>query len=438
MSINIFFLYNSTETYTNAVFEHLDAFQKYSAGKVFFCHQNQYTKFNVNLAKFDVVFIHFSVRLPYDQVAVSTIEALCGYPGLKVLFIQDEYDHTKRAWYWIKKLGINLVFTVVPPEGITRVYPPEEFSGVRFVSNLTGYVPETLPVDIDLYPPSKRHLIVGYRGRPLPLRYGKLGQEKVEIGRMVKQYCQFHGIQHDIEWTEGARIYGPRWYEFMGSCRAMLGSESGSNVFDWDGNLADRIETFKKNSRSATEEDIYRKFIDPLEIPGLMNQVSPRVFEAIAFKTVLVLFEGNYSRVVEPWKHFIPLKKDGSNLSDVFNLLQDNKFVDDMVERAYNDVITSGKYSYQTFIKMVDAEIQSALSTVCDVTNSPLSLKNPPNNYLETSNITTYPIRAEHLGQNIRNISLRQMAYQAWGLLPQSTRNYLKPVLKIIFKKIFT
>lgn len=430
--MNILFLYNATQTFTNTVFEHLNSFSRYSTNRIFFCHQDQYAKVNVDLTMFDAVIIHYSIRLPFDQVADSTTEILSHYLGLKVLFIQDEYDHTKRTWYWIKKLGINLVFTVVPPEGITKVYPPEEFSGVRFVSNLTGYVPETLSVDIDLYPPSKRALIVGYRGRPLPLRYGKLGQEKVEIGRMVKQYCEVHDIQHDIEWTEEARIYGSRWYEFMGSCRAMLGSESGSNVFDWDGNLAYRIETFKKNKGSATEEDIYHGFVEPLEIPGLMNQVSPRVFEAVAFKTVLVLFEGNYSGFVEPWKHYLPLKKDGSNLADIFHFLADDKFIDDMAEQAFKDIIGSGKYSYSTFVQMIDKEIKDNIDLMQAAKDFSHSLKINEGCYLEPSPLTTNPIRTSILGKNIRNKYLQRIARKLWMLLPERSRVILKPIVKII------
>ncbi len=79
---------------------------------------------------------------------------------------------------------------------------------------------------------------MGCRGRNLPLEYGRLGQEKVLIGKLVRTYCKSNGLYCDIEWTEENRIYGPIWYDFMASCRSMLGSESGSNVFDWDGTLA--------------------------------------------------------------------------------------------------------------------------------------------------------------------------------------------------------
>src|SRR3989338_9177781 len=111
--MNILFLYNATQTYTNTVFEHLSAFGVYSRHRFFFAHHDQNSEFNMDLSKFDAVVLHYSIRLPFDQVADSAVKALTDYTGLKVLFIQDEYNNTHRAWHWIKRLGIRLVFTVV-------------------------------------------------------------------------------------------------------------------------------------------------------------------------------------------------------------------------------------------------------------------------------------------------------------------------------------
>jgi len=435
--MNTLFLYNATQTYTNTVFEHLNCFARYSVNRFFFGHQDQHMTFNFDLSRFDAVILHYSVRLPYDQVADSTVEALIRYSGLKVLFIQDEYEHTHRAWYWIKRLGIHLVFTVVPPEGIARIYPPEQFPGVRFVSNITGYVPEELPAENTIRPPSTREVIVGYRGRPLPIRYGQLGQEKVGIGRLVRQYCVSNGIRHDIAWTEDARIYGSKWYEFIASCRAMLGSESGSNVFDWDGTLASHAEAFLVINREATNEKIYRSVIEPLEIPGIMNQVSPRIFEAIVSRTVLVLFEGNYSGVVVPDRHFIPLKKDGSNLDDVFSLLRDSRYVDEMTERAYQEIIVPGRYSYQAFVRMVDEQVVQSIKSLGLQKKGHLPEADMVDRGEEPSPLTTFPIRAlppqEQLKQNqLKRTLSKRIAHRAWGLLPEGVRKPLKPRLKKI------
>lgn len=357
---NTLVLYNETQTFTSTVHEHLAGFARFSRARVFFAHQDLNAPVT-DFALFDTVIIHYSIRLPFDQIAEETAHALAAFGGLKVLFIQDEYDHTHRAWHWIKRLGVQLVFSSVPAVSMQRVYPPEQLPGVRFVSNLTGYAPEALAAVRSQTPPSHRPLKIGYRGRPLPIRYGALGGEKVEIGRMVKAYCESAGVAQDIAWQETDRLYGDAWYDFIRSCRAVLGTESGSNVFDWDGTLQNRIAEYKRQHPGSPDEDVYDAIIAPLEQPGLMNQVSPRVFEAIACRTPLVLFEGGYSGVVEPDRHFIPLRKDGSNVKEVIDRLRDGQAVDTMTERAFKEVLESGRYAHDAFIRMVDDEIAGAL-----------------------------------------------------------------------------
>ena len=65
---------------------------------------------------------------------------------------------------------------------------------------------------------------------------------KYRIGVDVKALAQERGLPVDIEVDDTKRIYGTDWYRFLGSARATLGTESGSNVFDFDGNVRSEIE----------------------------------------------------------------------------------------------------------------------------------------------------------------------------------------------------
>ena len=40
-----------------------------------------------------------------------------------------------------------------------------------------------------------------------------------------------------------------------------------------------------------------------------MHVISSRVFEAIASRCLLILFKGDYSGIIKPWKHYLPLEK---------------------------------------------------------------------------------------------------------------------------------
>lgn len=425
--MNVLVLYHATQTYTNTVFEHLNAFARFSKNRYWFCHHDGLAPLDVDLSAFDVVVVHYTLRLAFSQISAAAAERLRAYGGLKILFIQDEYDHTHCTWEWIKRLDIRLVFTVVPEPHIARIYPPAEFPRTRFVSNLTGYVPEELTQSRAITAPSQRGLVVGYRGRALPSRYGVLGQEKVNIGRMVKAYCDARGIRNNIAWAEESRIYGPKWYEFLASCRAMLGSESGSNVFDWDGQLQARMVQYRLDHPWASEEDCRDAVVAPLEMPGVMNQVSPRVFEAISMRTALVLFEGTYSGVVEPERHYIPLRKDGRNLDEVMARLRDSAFVDAMAERAWHDVIASGRYGYPAFVAMTDGEIDRSIQELGLVQAAARKVPAPSNPKV-SNDITTVPIRWRIPSKAW--VILGRVPFWVWDRLPYSAKQLLRPIVR--------
>lgn len=438
--MNVLLFYNATQTYTNTVFEHISSLGDHSSHLVFYAHCDPESEVNIDLKNFDAIGIHYSVRLPFNQISDSLGKTLNSFHGLKFLFIQDEYNFTHRAWYWIQSLGINLVFTVVPEASVETVYPKAEFPHTRFVTNLTGYVPENLHSIQDPQPPSMRSLVVGYRGRPLPISYGQLGIEKVAIGQMVKAYCDQHDVKNDIAWSEESRIYGPKWYEFLVSCRSMLGTESGSNVFDWDGTLDHAIAQFRNENPRGSDEDVYKDIVRPMEIDGLMNQISPKVFEAIASRTVLVMFEGDYSGVIRAGEHFIALKKDGSNLAEVIGLLSNNDYVDAMTDRAWNDVIASGKYSYKSFVSMVDKELERSFDELGNLDRSCLK----PVGHALTA-ITTSPIRATPPSMDAiihsfdgayraKDLARRFFIY-LWLKFPESVREILKPRLNRLLRK---
>lgn len=350
-------LYEPSSMHVNTIKEHLESFRRFSRHEIIYLPATQNITPTVPLSLFDIVVVHYSVRIIHPQAVQSTamlsntyIDALETYGGYKILFIQDEYDATNVANSWIKRLGFHTIFTCIPRQYLNTVYTKQIFPAVHFEATLTGYVPSSLMRYKNVLPPSKRTTILGYRGRILPYSYGTLGYEKYFIGAKAKELCVLKGIACDIEVDDAKRIYGADWYAFMASCRATLGTESGSNLFDFDGDLKERIAQKLKENPDLSKEAIFEEFVNANE-KIKMNQISPKIFEAITLKTILVLFEGEYSGVLKPDIHYIPLKKDFSNFDAVIEKLNDPVFVDAMAERSYNDIILSGKYSYQSFIE---------------------------------------------------------------------------------------
>lgn len=360
VSYNILIFYDEKSTHVSAIKEHLESFKIHSRNTIFYfpaTRRNRSTK-NLDLNLFDAIIVHFSVRLSLsNHLNKSIAEKISFFHGLKVLFIQDEYDSTEIARRWIEKLKFDLVYTCVPNKWVNYVYPKNRFPFCEFKNTLTGYFSEDDNEELYSLPLENRKVTIGYRGRILPYHYGKLGREKYEIGIKVKDLAQQHDVSTDIEVDDKLRIYGEEWFKFLGNSKSMLGTESGSNVFDFCGNIKKSVSSVLENNPSTTFEEVYDKSIRKFEGPVEMNQISPKIFEAIKMKTALVLFEGKYSDIIQPDIHYISLRKDYSNFNNVINKLKDNEFLNKMINRAYEDIYLSNKFSYKSFINNIDSDL---------------------------------------------------------------------------------
>jgi glycosyltransferase involved in cell wall biosynthesis/regulator of sigma D len=361
--LRILVLYEGKSLNVTAITDHLQSFIKHSNHTIEYYNATENFQ-PVDLDSYDAVVIHYSIRISVPNggwtISQSIKCSLQSYPGLKVVFIQDEYDTTNTAIKWINDLGVQLVFTCVPEKYIRTVYPRTKLPHVRFINNLTGYVNDYL-MHYPVKPLSERTTHIAYRGRNLPYWYGRLGQEKEIIGRVLKEVCQQKGLIEDIEWHESKRIYGDSWYPFLSSAKATLGTESGANVFDFDGQLIAQITEYLIDKPDAGFEEVYERFLQEHEALIHMNQISPKIFEAICLHTALILFEGSYSGVLTPHRHYIVLKKDFSNIEEVLNKLHDEQLLMEMVALTFKEIILEGSHSYGQFIAYFDSIISECV-----------------------------------------------------------------------------
>lgn len=407
-SATVLVLYDQYSTFTNTVLDHLRAFGLYSRYKHVYCHgQNPAPR--VDWDRIDAVLIHYCLRVAFEQIPQELQDRLAAFQGPKILFVQDEYDLTENTRKAIERLGIAIVFTCVPQAYRDLIYPASRFPGVDFETTLTGYIPLDLEQVGQAPAIRERPLLIAYRGRALPYYYGDLGQEKLVIAQRMRQACTERGMPCDIEWDDSRRIYGTDWPRFLMSAKATLGTESGCNLFDDDGSLRAKVGRFLQAHPSGTYDEARRAlFGDQIEQP-IMNQISPRFFEAICYKTALVLFEGNYSGVLQPWRHFIPLRKDFSNLEEVFAHLRDDIFLQEMVDRTFQDVVQSERFTYRSFIRGYDTVLSAKL---------PQARRTASKNTWG-ADVTETPVRSNPVPPPPRWMS------QLWNALPGPLREHL-------------
>ncbi len=363
--MEILFLTNRPTENTQAatVTEYLDALHTYSAHRVHEVSMLHHFPSRIDLDRFDVVITHYSLSigpLLDHYLGRNLVEKLKGFRGLKAAFLQDEYREIQTYWKNINELGIDLLFSCVPDEEIPKVYPVEKVPRLRVVNVLTGYVPERLLKQFVL-PVAHRQIDVGYRTRRMPYWLGRLGHEKWFVAEEFQRRAKGSGLKLDLSTREGERLYGDEWTNFVASCRAVIGVESGASIIDFDGRLEHRVEEFVAKNPESTFEEVFDKFLAPYEGSLKLHQISPRCFEAAALRTPMVLFEGAYSGVLEPERHFVVLKKDFSNFDAVVTKLRDHDYLQAMVDRTYKEVALDTRWSYRSFIQKVDAAMQDAV-----------------------------------------------------------------------------
>jgi hypothetical protein len=130
----------------------------------------------------------------------------------------------------------------------------------------------------------------------------------------------------------------------MAAGRATIGAESGASALDLRGEMQSLTDdalaaepglTFEQfAARMPKDWDAYRFFA-----------VSPRHLEAVVTKTAQILVEGEYSGVLQPARHYLPVRRDFSNLDDVLESARDQSLLAEVAEQAYQDVYLSGRYS---------------------------------------------------------------------------------------------
>jgi hypothetical protein len=308
----------------------------------------------LDLSEFDAVVIHYTISLVSARYLPPPLpERLARFEGLKVQFIQDEYRAVDAVTSAMRNLGIDVLFTCVPEPAAGQMYD-SRLPGVTRVFTLPGYVPDEL-VGRAVPATGERTIDVGYRGRDVPVWLGRLGREKTEIARAFLEHVAGLGLRCDISSREEDRIYGEDWNRFLASCRTTLGTESGTSIVDFDGSLEALAKDYLPRRPHATPEEIERDVTGPYEGKVVINTASPRLFEAAALRTALILFRGTYGGVVEPGQHYISLEKDFSNIDEVVERVRDTAYLDELADRAYDDLVASGRYSLRTLVAELDA-----------------------------------------------------------------------------------
>ena len=352
-SANILLLCDEASRHTGTVDEHILAFKKFSQHCIVILDSRAAAVLNVDFSMFDAVVFHYSIIIASPSYLPPPLfERLAKFQGPKILFIQDEYRWVDRTANAARALGVSVVFTVVNSDVVRAIYRDPWFEGIRFEQTLTGFVPETLVArSVPAY--EQRPIDVSYRARRVSSWLGSFGQEKWVIGERFLSDSQHYGLTCDISMSEGSRIYGDQWINFVANCKAVLGTESGASFIDFSGETQSQVEDYEKSNPTALFYDIQRRFLHG-DGETIIHVISPRCFEAAALRTLMILYPGTYSGVLVPHRHYVVLERDHSNMDAVVEILKDPVRAQTIINAAYDEVAQSPDWTFEAFVARFD------------------------------------------------------------------------------------
>jgi hypothetical protein len=312
--------------------------------------------------RFRIILLHYSLfgDLPFklsNEYKRYIRECTESY---KIVFFQDEHQFCPQRFTVINELGLDCIYTLLQPDSVKEVYG--KHTKVKTIQHaLTGYVSDDLIMRAKRLSKSdsERTIDIGYRARKLAFFMGRGSQEKHEIAEKFEAHANGLGLVLDIKPGSHRRLNGDDWYKFMANCKGFLGVEAGVSIFDLEDKVRTECDILLAENPLMTFEEISERVLKPWEDNIFYRTISPRHFEAAAFRVCQILYEGHYNGILKPMVHYIPLKKDFSNFDSVIKLFNDTNVRREITENAYHDLIASGNYTYKNFIEQFDAHLKS-------------------------------------------------------------------------------
>jgi hypothetical protein len=281
-------------------------------------------------ARYDAVIVLHSVFSNGRHLYGPLLETVAALRGPKAYFIGNEYKGMPEKMWFCETLGIDLLvsqFTTEEPLLLYRERLPR--TTVIGIPN-TGWDPELFSCRV---PPDERPVDLGYRAFENDLALGH--RERRELADRFREAAEEHGLLVDISLDSADRHDESGWATFLNSCKGQLGTEAGGDYFELTDATRDAVNAHLAEHPDASFEDVWSLFFRDYASPVPGRVLSGRNVEAAGTKTVQVLLEGAYGGYLEPDVHYIPIRRDFSNLGEAIEKFRDESTRDRVRENAF-------------------------------------------------------------------------------------------------------
>jgi hypothetical protein len=302
---------------------------------------------------------------------------LADYPAVKIAMPQDEFLHSALLNEFCRDFGIAHLFTCADEPDWPVIYNELGPSRIALRQVLTGYIDPRSMRRIEKLrrraSPS-RDIDIGYRAWKAEYWLGEHATHKVRVAEEFQRAASAAGLRTDISLRDEDTLTGDAWYEFLLRCKATVGVEGGASVLDRDGSIRTHVMDYVRDHPAATFEETREQCFRGRDHEIALQCVSPRHFEACATETLQLLIEGKYNGVLRPWRHYVPVKPDYSNVEAALRTIADETRVREITSNALREIACSPKWTYRTFVGEIERDIIDGAPLSANAGSSPARL----------------------------------------------------------------
>lgn len=291
------------------------------------------------IARFDqfdlIVVSHIALGDNVEDISQWS-ERLATRRGALVSFIGNEYDLMDEKLAFLQAVAPELVCSQLTLDAARYLYA--DLTKSRVVS-----MPHALnPAQYSTAPHIERTIDIGFIGSVYPNWVGDV--ERTLMLTLTAEIAPLLGLRHDIRLKNVPR---DAWAAFLQQTRTIIGAESGSYYLHRRGKLLAEAKAWSREHPDATFEDMAARFFgDRSGVPS-GKTISSRHFEPIGTRTCQVLVEGDYTGVLLPNEHYIPVRKDFADIGEALTRVADHGECAAIADRAWEHIMSGHTYAHR-------------------------------------------------------------------------------------------
>lgn len=301
----------------------------------------------------DAVIVLHSVFSNGRYLTGRLFDAIRRLRAPKAWFIGNEYKGMPEKMWFGEELGVDLLVSQFTTGASLRLY--RERLGCRVVG-----IPNSgwdRHVFRPRRPTEQRPLDLGYRAFDNGFELGH--RERRELADRFLAAASDHGLAVDISLDPRRRFDERGWADFLNRCKAQIGSEAGGDYFELTDSTRERVLAYRAQHPDATFEEVWERFFRDYRDPVPGRALSGRHVEAAGAKCTQVLLEGEYGGYLRPDEHYIPLRKDFSDLDEAIAKLRDADYSRRIRDAAHE--LVARELTYERLIDRFHDELAPLL-----------------------------------------------------------------------------